>query len=287
MSSDHYHPWSQAQGHSGFTWSFLGAALQATSLGFGVVTVPGGWRYHPAILAQAGATLAELFPGRFWMAVGSGEALNEHIVGQAWPDKAERNARLKEGVDIMRALWAGETVTRRGRLVVEEARLYSRPEQPPRVIGAALTAETAAWMGGWADGLITAVGPHDAMRRLLDAFRGGGGEGKPVFLQAQLSFARTDEEARRAAWEQWRMSAFPSPVLATLRMPEDFDSAGAHLRPEDVPTRVSADPRRHLEWLRRDVELGFTEIHLHSVHRGEQARFIEVFGKEVLPALHG
>src|SRR3712207_1221955 len=120
MSSDHFRPWGAAQGQSGFAWSWLGAALEATRLPFGVVTAP-GWRYHPAVLAQAGATLAEMYPGRFWMALGSGEAINEAITGLPWPEKAERNARLEECAAVMRALLAGETVTHRGRVTVVEA----------------------------------------------------------------------------------------------------------------------------------------------------------------------
>ncbi|MFL5386638.1 MAG: TIGR03885 family FMN-dependent LLM class oxidoreductase [Longimicrobiaceae bacterium] len=287
MCSDHYHPWSEAEGESGFAWSWLGAALQATSLPFGVVTAPGGWRYHPAVLAQAAATLAEMFPGRFWMAVGSGERLNEHVVGAHWPEKAERNARLREAVEVMRALWSGETVTHRGRLTVEEAKLYSLPAQPPKVIGAALSPETAEWAGGWADGLITVVGEREGMREIVDAFRRGGGEGKPLYLQAQLSFGKTDEEALEAAWRQWRAAMFPSPVLAELKLPAEFDAAGEYVRRDDVAKkmRVSADPGRHLEWLLGDLELGFEEIDIHCVNRGAQERFIDVFGERVLPEL--
>lgn len=287
MCSDHFHPWSERQGQSGFAWSWLGAALQATSLPFGVVTIPGGWRYNPAIIAQAAATLAQMYPGRFWIAPGSGEQLNEHIVGERWPHKAERNARLQEAVEVIRALWAGETVTHRGLVTVEEAKLYTRPETPPLIVGAALSPETAEWMGGWADGLITVVGEREGMRKIIDAFRRGGGEGKPLFLQAQLSFGKTDEDALRAAHDQWRSVMFPSPVLAELRMPAQFDMAGELVRPEDIDqkVRVSADPERHLEWLRGDAELGFTEINIHCIHRGEQERFIEVFGERVLPEL--
>ena len=287
MCSDHYMPWSETEGQSGFAWSWLGAALQATRLPFGVVTVPGGWRYHPAVHAQAAATLTEMFPGRFWMACGSGEWLNEHVVGRHWPPKHERNQRLREGVDIMRALWAGETVTHRGLITVDEAKLYVRPAQPPRVIAAALSAETAEWAGAWADGLITIVGERDGMREIVDAFRRGGGEGKPLYLQAQLSFARTDEAALEAAWRQWRAAMFPSPVLAELKLPAHFDAAGRHVRKEDVAAkmRISADPERHLEWLLGDAELGFEEIDLHCVNRAEQERFIDVFGERVLPEL--
>lgn len=288
MSSEHFHPWSERQGHSGFALSWMGAALQATSFPIGVLTIPGGWRYHPAVVAQAGATLAEMFPGRFWMAPGSGEALNEHVVGERWPAKAERNARLLEAVEIMRALWRGETVTHYGRIRVEEARLYTLPEAPPPLIGPALTPETAEWMGGWADGLITVLLQKEAMREIIDAFRRGGGEGKPIFLQAQLAFAETEEEALRQAWEQWRSVQLPTPVLATLRMPADFDATGHYVRKEDIhqKVKVSADPEWHLEWLRECVEMGFHEINLHNIPRGaEQERFIDVFGERVLPEL--
>ncbi|HEU0013449.1 MAG TPA: TIGR03885 family FMN-dependent LLM class oxidoreductase [Longimicrobium sp.] len=287
MCSDHFHPWATAQGQSGFAWSWLGAALQATSLPFGVVTVPGGWRYHPAVIAQAAATLAEMFPGRFWIAPGSGEALNEHVVGEHWPDKARRNERLREAVDVIRALWSGETVTHHGLLHVEDAKLYSLPAEPPKIIGAALSPETAEWAGGWADGLITVVGEREGMREIVDAFRRGGGEGKPLYLQAQLSFARTEDEAVEGAWRNWRQALYPSPVLATVRTPAEFDALGQYVRREDVAKkiRVSADPERHLEWLAGDVELGFEEINLHCIPPAEQERFMDVFAERVLPQL--
>jgi coenzyme F420-dependent glucose-6-phosphate dehydrogenase len=287
MCSDHFHPWGERQAHSGFAWSWLGAALQATSLSFGVVTVPGGWRYNPAIIAQAAATLAEMYPGRFWIAPGSGELLNEGITGERWPPKAERNARLREACDVIRALWAGERVTHRGRIVVEEAKLYDLPKEPPKIVGAALTKETAGWMGEWADGLITVAGPRESMREIVDAFRRGGGEGKPIYLQAQLSFARTEEEALHGAWEQWRTVKLPSPVLSDLRLPSQFDAIGEGVRPDEVKAvmRVSADVEQHLAWLRDDVDMGFAEINLHCVHRDQQERFIDVFGEKVVPEL--
>ena len=288
MCSDHFLPWSERQGQSGFAWSWLGAALQATALPLGVVTVPGGWRYHPTILAQAAATLNSMFPDRFWMAAGSGEALNEHVVGEHWPEKRDRNARVREAVDIMRALWAGETVSHRGLIRVEEAKLYTRSANPTRIIAAALSPETARWAGGWADGMITVLGEKDAMRRMIDSFREGGGEGKPVHLQAQLSFAATDAEALDAAFDQWRFAMLGSPALSSLRTPAEFDAAIAHVHREDIADRirVSSDPEWHLEWLIATAELGFSEIHLHNVCRHEQQRFIEVFGERVLPDLH-
>ena len=172
MSSDHFRPWGTAQGHSGFAWSWLGAALQATRLPFGVISAP-GYRYHPAILAQAGATLVEMFPGRLWLALGSGQRLNEDLTGVAWPDKAERNARLRECADIIRALFRGETVTHRGRVTLVGGKLYSLPERLPLLLGAAVTEATAGFVGGWADGLLTVSAKPDAVRRVADAFRRG------------------------------------------------------------------------------------------------------------------
>src|SRR5215207_4775745 len=154
MCSDHFAPWSADQGHSGFAWSWLGAALARTRLSFGTVCAP-GQRYHPAIIAQAAATLAEMFPERFWVSLGSGEAVNESITGAVWPSANERDARLLESVEVMRALFRGETVDHHGLVTVQEAKLWTRPATPPLLFGAALAPETARWIAGWADGMIT------------------------------------------------------------------------------------------------------------------------------------
>lgn len=285
MCSDHFYPWSDRQGQSGFAWSWLGAALQATSLPFGVVSTP-GWRYHPAVLAQAGATLAQMYPGRFWVALGSGEALNEQITGECWPSKQDRNRRLQECVTVIRALWAGETVTHQGLVRVEEAWLYTRPDTPPLIIGAALTPETARWLGGWADGLITVNKPREQLRQIVASFREGGGAGKPLYLQVHLSYARSQDEAYASAHDQWRANVLPSSVLAELRLPAQFDAAAEHLRPADLEpgVRISNDVQQHLAWLQDDVELGFSQLCLHNVGRNQQ-EFIEVFGAQVLPLL--
>ncbi|KCZ73243.1 putative non-F420 flavinoid oxidoreductase [Candidatus Methanoperedens nitroreducens] len=285
MCSDHFYPWSESQGESGFAWSWLGAALQATSLPFGVVTAP-GQRYNPAILAQASATLLEMFPGRFWPGLGSGELLNEAITGDCWPPASERNKRLRESAQIMRALWAGEKVTHYGRVVVEEAKLYTRPSNPPLLIGAAISPETAQWLGEWADGLITISRPEDELKEVVEAFHSGGGEGKPMYLKVQVSYARTDEEALQGAWEQWRTAILGSSVLADLRFPEQLEAAAKYIKPEDMydHVRISSDTDKHIEWLRDDIRLGFEHIYLHNVNRGQQL-FIKDFGERVLPAL--
>lgn len=287
MCSDHFHPWIERQGHSGFAWSWLGAALEATNLSFGCVNAP-GWRYHPAIIAQAAATLAEMYPDRFWLAVGSGEALNEHITGQRWPPKSERNARLIESVTVMRKLWAGESVTHSGRIVVEEAKLYSRPARPPALFGAALSTETAEWIGSWADGLITIGAPGAKLAELLDAFRRGGGAGKPIKVQASLAWAPTMAEARDGAWSQWRGNVVGADVLAILRTCAEFEAAATFVTPDDVARHlpVSHDPLFHAERLQEYVDAGATDIYLFNV-APPQREFIEVFAERVLPAVRG
>jgi len=283
--SDHFHPWSKRQDHSGFAWSWLGAAVQATSLSFGLVCTP-GYRYHPTIVAQAAATLAEMFPERIWVSLGSGELLNEGITGMKWPAKSERNEILYESVEVIRALLAGETVTHHGLIQVEEAKLFSLPLNPPIIFGAAITPETAEWVGEWADGLITISQPVEQLRQVVEAFHRGGGEGKPMHLKAQISYARTEEEARQGAWEQWRTNVFESSVLADLRTPDQFDAIGKFVRPEDLYefVRISHKPEKHVEWIQKDFELGFTNVYLHNVNTGQRL-FIEDFGRKVLPAL--
>ncbi len=285
MSSDHFSPWSERQGESGFAWSFLGAALEATSLPFGVVNAP-GQRYHPAIVAQAAASLCQMFPGRLWVALGTGEASNEHITGERWPSKAERNARLRECVDVIRALFAGEVVDHRGRVVVDRARLWTLPPEPPPLIGPAVSIETAGWVGEWADGLVTVNQPPDKLERMIAAFRERGGEGKRLAVQVHLSWAPDEDSALEIAFDQWRTNVFAPPLCWDLHTVEQFDIAAEHVSQEAVRSTVlvSADPGRHVEVLRELAALGFDEIYLHHVGR-EQERFIDAFGEHVLPEL--
>ncbi|HEU5325682.1 MAG TPA: TIGR03885 family FMN-dependent LLM class oxidoreductase [Candidatus Limnocylindria bacterium] len=285
MCSDHWAPWSEAQGESGFAWSWLGAALQATSFSLGVVNAP-GQRYHPAIIAQAAATLNVMYRDRFWVAVGSGELMNEHITGEIWPNKADRNARLREAADIMRLLWAGETVSHSGYVTVSEARLWTWPERPPLLVGAAVTPETAGWVAEWADALVTVVQEPDTLDRVVDAFRSNGGEGKPMFLQFHLAWAPSEEGAVTAAYDQWRQNTLPPSVMADLRHPAQFSTAAQHVRREDVAkaVRISSDLGQHVEWLSAELQRGFDRVYLHEVGT-EQERFVDTFGREVLPRL--
>ena len=285
MCSDHFKPWNNRQSESGFAWSWLGAALQGTSLPFGVVSAP-GQRYHPAIIAQAAATLAEMFPDRFWIAVGSGQLMNEAITGDKWPTKKERNERLLKCVRIIRALWEGKTVTYQGHVRVEEAKLYSLPERPPLLLGAALTPETAAWVGEWADGLITVSAQEEQLSEMIKAFHSGGGKGKPMYMQMKISYALTEEEALKGAWEQWRSTILKSSVNTELRSPEVLDAAAEFVKPEDMRdyVHISSDINKYVNWIDKYTGMGFENIYAHNVNLDQQ-RFIDDFGKHVLPAL--
>ncbi len=286
--SDHFHPWSAQQGQSGHAWCWLGAALAATALPAGVVTCPFG-RYHPAVVAQACATLAAMFPGRFWVAAGSGEALNEHITGEPWPPKPERHRRLQESVAVMRALWRGEEVSHDGAVRVDRARLYTLPERPPPVFAAALTPETARWAGGWADGLIMVSGPRERMRATIEAFRGAAGAARPVYVQAKIAWAPPpggESAAREMAFAQWRTNVFDSETAAELATPAAFEAHAARVRPQhlDEAVRISADLGRHAAWLAEDLELGADRVFVHNVGTN-QREALEAFAAQVLPRL--
>jgi probable non-F420 flavinoid oxidoreductase len=284
MCSDHFSPWSARQGQSAFAWSWLGAALQATNLTFGVVNAP-GQRYHPAIIAQAIGTLGAMYPGRFWAALGSGEYSNEHITGEPWPRKEVREARLLECVGVIRDMLAGQEVTRDGLVKVDRARLWTRPDQAPALIGAAVSTKTAAWCAEWADGLVTVNAPEQRLREMIAAYRDAGGRG-PTALQVHLSWAPTEAEAETIAHDQWRSNVFTPPVCWDLETVEHFDVVSENVTLEQVRqvVNISADLERHIEWLRGYAALGFDRIYLHHVGQ-DLTPFIDAFGAKVLPAL--
>ena len=281
MCSDHLAPWSERQGESGHTWTWLGAAMQATSLTFGTVTAP-GQRYHPAVHAQAMATVAELAPDRFWCALGSGEDLNEHVTGDRWPTKDERRARLRECVDVMRALLRGEEVTHHGRVTVDRARVWSLPATPPPFLAAAVSSDSARFASEWADGLITVNQLLDALREVLDAYDGPG----PRHLQVHVSWAETEDEAMAIAMDQSKPNVISAPLAWDLPTPQHFDAACSTVREEDVRdvVLVSSDLGQHAAWLHERLALGFDGVYVHHVGK-EQDRFIDAFADKVLPEL--
>lgn len=284
ISSDHFSPWSRRQGSSGFAWAWLGSALATTDLPFGVVSAP-GQRYHPAILAQALGTLAAMYPGRIWAALGSGEASNERITGDAWPRKEVRDARLEECVSIIRRLLAGEEVSHDGLVRVNRAQLWSLPEPAPHLVGPAVSVQTAGRVAKWADGLITVNQPHDKLRAMVDAYRSQGGRG-PLRLQVHLCWDPSEERAEAIALDQWRSNTFPPPVSWDLESVELFDIASEHVGIDQVRevVHVSADLGRHTQWLQEYLDLGFDELYLHHVGK-QQSGFIDAFGDKVLPQL--
>jgi probable non-F420 flavinoid oxidoreductase len=286
MCSDHLAPWGVRQGESGYAWSWLAAALASTSFSFGVVTAP-GQRYHPVITAQAIATLEEMFPGRFWAALGSGEAMNEHVTGDPWPPKPERNARLQASVETIRALLAGEEVSRADAVTVHRARIWSRPEAPPPLFGAAVTPETAGWLAGWADGLATVNQAPEALARVVDAYRDAGGTG-PCVLQVHLSLGDTEAEALAAVRDQWRQSAIQGVSMWDIEQPEEFDALAGD--PSDADLRrgvlVSTDAGELADRIAGLVNLGFDRVYLHGVGTDQHA-FLERSRHELLPALRG
>lgn len=287
FSSDHLQPWSSTQGHSAFTWSWLAAALQATRhITFGTISVPGGWRYQPVVLAQAIATLAEMFPGRLpWIALGSGEAMNEAPTGLHWPPKDERNKRLQIGAGIIKDLLNGKRVTSTETPAASAARLWCRPQSRVVLAGAATSVESAAWLGSWADALLTTAPDIATLEEIITAFRAGGGDGKDVHVKVDISWAPSEDEALDSAHRQWRYNGLGSSANGEIREPEDFEIATEASTPEQIRERVfvSSDLDAHLRHLRAVAALGVASIDVHNVGTNQSA-FIRAFGDHVLPA---
>lgn len=287
MASDHLAPWTSYCGNSGHIWSWLGAATQVSTLPFGCLAIPIGLRYHPAIIAQAAATLKQMNPkGLQWIAAGSGEALNEQALGYGWPDKAERHARLLEGVTMIRRLWNGETLTKNdGFIHADRLKIWSLPEIPPKIFAAALTPETAYWAGGWADGLITIRKPPEEIKETIRAFHDGGGKGKPLTLQMQIHWAKTEEQAVMEAWKGWRSTVLDPQDLANMPTPQDFDRATQSVTPDDIGGNLftARDARSHIDLIREYCALGFQDIYIHNACR-DQEGFINFYGTEILPS---
>ena len=282
MCSDHLTPWNPRQGESGFAWSWLGAAMATTRLPFGAVNAP-GQRYHPVIIAQAIATLGAMFPGRFWVALGSGEAMNEHVTGDVWPRKEVRDARLRECVDVIRRLLAGEEVSHDGLVTVDRATVYTIADPQPALVCPAVSVATARNGADWADGLVTINQPHDKLRRMIDAYRDAGGQGRLV-LQVHVSWDPDPARALALAHDQWRSNVFPPPLCWDLDSPEAFEQASAHVTPDDMhaAVRISSDLGQHAAWIDEYAGLGFDEVYLHHVGK-EQRPFLDAFGDRVLP----
>jgi coenzyme F420-dependent glucose-6-phosphate dehydrogenase len=284
LISDHYHPWTDRQGQSPFVWAVIGAIAHATKrlrLGTGV-TCP-TIRTHPAIVAQAAATAAAMMPGRFFLGVGSGENLNEHVIGARWPSVAIRQDMLEEAVTVIRLLWEGGLRSHRGRYYeVENARLYTRPPEPPAVMVAASGTGGATLAGRIGDGLVAT----SANAELVKAFDTAGGRGKPRYVELGVCWARDETEARRTALEVWPLAAIASPLLGELPLPSHFEAASKSVTEAAIAKEVvcGPDPARHVSEIRRYADAGFDHVCVHQIGP-DQEGFIRFYQREVIPRL--
>lgn len=282
LISDHYHPWIDKQGQSVFVWSVIGGIAQATSqlrLGTGV-TCP-TIRIHPAIIAQAAATAASMMPGRFFLGVGTGENLNEHILGDRWPVHEIRSEMLDEAIEVIRLLWEGEMESFWGAYyTVENARIYTLPEELPPIMVAASGEQSAELAGNIGDGLISTA----PKAKLVNTFRESGGAGKPCYGQLTVCWAESEAEARCTAYEFWPNAGLQGELTQELPTPAHFEQAVATVREEDVAERIvcGPDPKQHLTQIQKYVEAGFDHVYIHQVGP-DQEGFFRFYEREILP----
>jgi G6PDH family F420-dependent oxidoreductase len=294
MAADHFQPWVPQQGNAAFVWNVMTAIGERTKGDFGPgVTCP-SFRFHPAIVAQASATMAAMYPDRFWLGLGSGEALNEHIVGGYWPETPDRINRMFEAIEIIRKLFGSRDrdVKHDGKYFkLEATRLWTLPESPPPIFIATAGPVTAKKTGQYAEGLITVGAPEGKLEMIRQKCEEGcreAGKDPDAFkyvLQLHLSWADTDEEALANAMDQWPNGGMKFPKQ-DIRSPLDFEQMAKLVRPEDFEGRmlISSDPEKHRQQIQRFLDLGFDQIYLHNVGRN-QAEWIDCFGREVLPKL--
>ena len=282
--SDHFHPWVDAQGQSPFVWSVIGgiaAATQRMTIGTGV-TCP-TIRIHPAIVAQAAATSQAMMEGRFFLGVGTGEELNEHVTGARWPGPQERLEMLEEAIEVMRLLWQGGYQSHYGKhYTVEQARLYTLPDEPPPIAVAAAQPKAAELAGRLGDAFI-GVSPE---AEIVDEFDSAGGSGKPRYGQVTVCYAEDEEQAKKTAHEIWPNAGFEGPLSQELATPEHYEAAAELVSPDDVAETVvcGPDPERHLEAIREYEQAGYTHVYVHQVG-ADQESFFRFYAEKILPQL--
>lgn len=282
LVSDHYHPWNEAQGQSPFVWSVTGAIAATTGMRITTgVTCP-TVRIHPAVVAQAAASMGELSHGRFRLGVGSGEALNEHIIGHRWPPAETRLEMLEEAVEVMRKLWDGGRVNHRGRhYVVEDARIYTRPDRPVEVIVSGFGPKSIDLAARIADGFITTKPQAPAIER----YRRGGGKG-PTVAALKHCFGPDEAAARKLAHHLWANEQLPGEMAQVLPSPTHFEQA-SKLVTEDMVAEVvpcGPDPERHAGAITQYLEAGFDEVFVNQIGP-DLAGFLKFFNDEVRPRL--
>jgi G6PDH family F420-dependent oxidoreductase len=280
--SDHFHPWSDEQGHSPFVWSVIGSIAQATSQIklMTAVTCP-TVRVHPAIVAQAAATSAVLLDGRFTLGLGSGEALNEHILGDRWPPADQRLEMLEEAIEVIRTLWQGGMHSHRGRhYTVENARIYDRPERLPPIVISGFGPKSIRLAARVGDGYCTTSPDREAVA----AFRDAAGARKPVLGGMKVCVDEREDRARATAYRLWPSEALPGELAQILPTPAHFEQACTLVTEEMVAQVVTCGPdlERHAQAIERYVEAGFDELYVQQVGGGHD-RFFELYAREILP----
>jgi G6PDH family F420-dependent oxidoreductase len=278
--SDHYHPWNDEQGESPFVWAVIGALAEATSLPVTTAVTCPTIRIHPAVIAQAAATAAAMLPGGFSLGVGSGEALNEQVLGDDWPEADVRLEMLEEAIEVMRELWTGEVVSREGKHYrVRHARIYTLPEQPPPILVSGFGPKSVDLAARVGDGYVTTAPDADSIAR----FRDGGGEGKLVQAGAKVCYAADEAEARRTAHRLWPNDGLPGELAQVLPTPEHFEQAAELVTEEMIAENVPCGPdlERHFESLQEYADAGVDELYVQQIGGGRG--FFEAYAREVLP----
>jgi coenzyme F420-dependent glucose-6-phosphate dehydrogenase len=284
LISDHFHPWTDAQGQSPFVWSVIGGIAQATErlrVGTGV-TCP-TIRIHPAIVAHAAATCAAMMPARFFLGVGAGENLNEHVLGARWPSPDERLELLEEAIEVMRLLWEGGLQTHRGKhFTVDNARLYTLPQQPVELAVAAAMPRAAELAGRAGDAFINTAPDRD----LIERFERSGGDGKPKYGQITVCWAASEDEAKRTVHEIWPNAALSGELTYELPLPRHFEQATEDVEPDDLADQLplGPDPDRYLEQIRQFEQAGYDHVYFHQIGP-DQDGFFRFWTEELAPRL--
>jgi G6PDH family F420-dependent oxidoreductase len=279
--SDHFHPWNDEQGHSAFVWSVIGALSQVTSRMpiTTAVTCP-TVRIHPAVLAQATATTTAMLPGRFGFGVGSGEALNEQVLGDDWPEADVRLEMLEEAIDVIRRLWTGEVLSHQGKHYrVRHARIYTLPQEPPPILVSGFGPKSVDLAARIGDGYVTTMPDKDLIQR----FRANGGAGKPVQAGTKVCYGPDEAEARRTAHRLWPNEVLPGELAQVLSTPEHFEQASSLVTEDMVAESVPCGPDldRHRQAIQEYADAGVDELYVQQIGGGDE--FFEVYAREVLP----
>jgi G6PDH family F420-dependent oxidoreductase len=275
--SDHFHPWIDEQGHSGFVWSLIGAISQVTSLPIATAVTCPTTRIHPAIVAQAAATSAILTEGRFTLGVGTGEALNEHILGDPWPEADLRLAHLEEAVEVIRLLWQGGQQSHRGEYYdLSTARIYDLPETPPKILVSGFGPKAIALAARIGDGFVTTSPDADGIAQ----YRDGGGIG-PVQAGTKVCYGPDEAEARKTAHRIWPNEGLPGELAQILPTPSHFEQATQLVTPDQLVTPVGPDIEQHVASLQEYADAGVDELFVQQIGP-DQERFFAEWAPQVL-----